>query len=284
MRRSCVTVVLRFDPARARELRSFLDAGSFHHEDRPHALFLARREGVTLTAFKSGKIVITGPQDEEYAGVLVGKGLATRESAAPPPTLAPTGEEYILNFDGLCDPVNPGGVATYGFLVRHGGRVIHEAHGLASPPRPTSSNNVAEYGGLIAALRWLVDAGLQDAPAIIRGDSKLIILQARGDWGVKSANLRALNEEARRLLALLPRARLEWVPREQNAEADELSRAGYRAALAKHPEWARITSARPATANQLNYLRGLGVAPPAGLTVEQASQLIEDAKRRSSQE
>ncbi|MFA5862593.1 MAG: DUF3378 domain-containing protein, partial [Candidatus Thermoplasmatota archaeon] len=141
-----MTVVLRFEPRHLSELRAFLDAGHFHYEDRPYAHFLARREGVTLTAYKSGKVVLTGPQGEEFAGVLTGKRLATRVSAPPPPKVAPTGNEYVINFDGLCDPVNPGGVATFGFVVRHHGRIVHEGHGLASPPRPTSTNNVAEYG------------------------------------------------------------------------------------------------------------------------------------------
>ena len=33
-------------------------------------------------------------------------------------------------FDGLCEP-NPGGVATYGFVIKRDGKKVHEGHGLA---------------------------------------------------------------------------------------------------------------------------------------------------------
>jgi len=79
-----VNLVLRFDPARAAELRSVLAKGSFRLGERPHAVVFARREGVTLTAYASGKLLLTGPQAAEFAGVLAGLGLA-REEAAPPP-------------------------------------------------------------------------------------------------------------------------------------------------------------------------------------------------------
>lgn len=80
-------VVLAFDPTRAAELRVFLREGSFHFEDRAHALFLAKREGVTLTAYKSGKLLITGAQADEYARVLTMKRLA--EGGEAPPQAGP---------------------------------------------------------------------------------------------------------------------------------------------------------------------------------------------------
>lgn len=84
---AAVNVVLRFDPARAEDLRAFLRKGGFAFESRPHALFLATRPGVSLTAYGSGKILVTGAQAEEYAGVLVAAGHGVgeaRPSAAPP--------------------------------------------------------------------------------------------------------------------------------------------------------------------------------------------------------
>ena len=178
---SRVSVVLRFDPMRLPELRIVLKAGDFRFEERPHALFLARREGVTLTAYASGKLLVTGPQAEEYAGVLAGKGLAHRESPeVPAPKPVPPGA-LVLNFDGLCEPKNPGGVAAWGYLVRRDGRVVHEASGLAAPPGPGATNNVAEYAALIEGLRWLA-ANHQDADIVVRGDSKLIVSQASGRW------------------------------------------------------------------------------------------------------
>ena len=81
------TVVLRFDPARAAALRAVLEASDFRFEPRPSALYLARRPGVTLTAYASGKLLLTGAQAEEYANYLEhgshGLGLAPDAPASP---------------------------------------------------------------------------------------------------------------------------------------------------------------------------------------------------------
>lgn len=69
-----VNVVRRFDAGRAPALRAFLEEAGFRIEARPSALFFAARPGVSLTAYASGKLLITGAQAEEYAGVLAGKG------------------------------------------------------------------------------------------------------------------------------------------------------------------------------------------------------------------
>lgn len=238
-----MTAVLRFDAARGAELREHLRQASFRFEERPHALFLARREGVTLTAYKSGKLLLTGPQAAEFAGVLVGRGLAEGEAPAPPADAEDVGG-LVVHFDGLCYPFNPGGVAAWGFAAFLDGREVHSAHGVAAPPGPGATNNVAEYRALIEALRWLVARGRPDEPVRVRGDSDLIIGQARGERRVAAPRLVEMNEAARALLARLPRATLEWVPRERNARADELSRVAYDDALRAHPEWRALLRRR----------------------------------------
>lgn len=70
--------VLHYDPARVGELRDALARGSFRFGERPHAVLFAQREGVTLTAYASGKLLVTGAQADEFAGVLTGRGLARR--------------------------------------------------------------------------------------------------------------------------------------------------------------------------------------------------------------
>lgn len=83
-----VNVVLRFEPARLEDLRAHLVKGAFRIESRPDAHFLAARPGVTLTAYRTGKLLVTGAQAEEFAGVLAGLGLAHGAPAAPPPRTA----------------------------------------------------------------------------------------------------------------------------------------------------------------------------------------------------
>ena len=79
-----VNVVLRFDLARLEDLRAHLAKGAFRLESRPNAVFFAARPGVSLTAYRTGKLLLTGPQAEELAGVLAGLGLAQPEPADAP--------------------------------------------------------------------------------------------------------------------------------------------------------------------------------------------------------
>ena len=129
-------------------------------------------------------------------------------------------------FDGLCEP-NPGGVATYGFVVRKDGKKVHEGHGLAGTPKsPQATNNVAEYTGLIKALEWL--AGQKSTgPIIVRGDSDLILKQVQGLYKVKSGLLAPLHGRVKELLEKLPAVTFEWIPRERNTDADRLTNLAY---------------------------------------------------------
>lgn len=78
-----MNVVLRVEPPAVEALRPFLARAGFRFGERPHVLLFAQREGVTLAAYASGKLLLTGPQAEEYAGVLVANGLAARSPEAP---------------------------------------------------------------------------------------------------------------------------------------------------------------------------------------------------------
>jgi ribonuclease HI len=129
-------------------------------------------------------------------------------------------------FDGLCDP-NPGGVATYGFLIKRDGKKVDEGHGLAGTPRtPQATNNVAEYTGLIKALEWLMAHKIKE-PITIRGDSDLVIRQVKGEYKVKSGLLAPLHAKVKELAEKLPDLRFEWIQRERNADADRLTNLAY---------------------------------------------------------
>ena len=131
-------------------------------------------------------------------------------------------------FDGLCEPRNPGGVATYGYVIYREGRKIHEGRGVAGTPNdPSSTNNVAEYTGIVRAMEHLVAEKLTGEPVVIRGDSQLVIRQATGEWKVKSRNLAALNARVRELFFEFKELRFEWIPREKNREADALTHLAY---------------------------------------------------------
>src|SRR6476620_342900 len=63
---------------------------------------------------------------------------------------------------------------------------------------PHSTNNVAEYNGLLAALRWAVAHGIR--PLHVRADSELLVKPMKGQYRVKNAGLLPLYEEARALM------------------------------------------------------------------------------------
>ena len=84
-----------------------------------------------------------------------------------------------------------------------------------------ATNNVAEYSGLLAALRYAIEHGYADLT--VRSDSLLLVCQMRGEYRVKNPGLQVLHAEARRLVAGLGRVRFEHVRREANTDADRLA-------------------------------------------------------------
>jgi probable phosphoglycerate mutase len=114
---------------------------------------------------------------------------------------------------------NPG-PAGYGVSIQLPDGSVEELHGGLG----IATNNVAEYNGLLAALRWAVDHG--HARVQIKADSELLVKQMRGEYKVKHAGLQPLAARARMLVAQLDRVTFEHVRREQNTDADRLSNVG----------------------------------------------------------
>jgi len=112
---------------------------------------------------------------------------------------------------------NPG-PAGYGVRVEDAdGQVVEELHGALG----IATNNVAEYNGLLAALRWAADRG--ERRLRIRSDSELLVKQMRGEYRVKHPGLQPLYVRARLLVVEIGDVTFEHVRREQNKEADRLS-------------------------------------------------------------
>ena len=125
---------------------------------------------------------------------------------------------FIVEADGGSRG-NPG-PAGYGALVRDAetGRVLAER--AASVGRAT--NNVAEYGGLVAGLQAALDLD-PTAEVEVRMDSKLVVEQMSGRWQVKHPDMRQLALQAQQIARQLGRVRYTWVPRAQNSAADALA-------------------------------------------------------------
>lgn len=96
-----------------------------------------------------------------------------------------------------------------------------------------STNNVAEYHGLLRGLEAAVELGADEVEFYM--DSKLVVEQMNGRWKIKHPDMQKLAIEARRLLNQIPRFSLEWVPRAKNSVADELSNVAMDAAAKGDP-------------------------------------------------
>ena len=112
---------------------------------------------------------------------------------------------------------NPG-PAGYGVRIEdEHGTAIDEFNGFLG----TSTNNVAEYNGLLAALRYAQEHGHRIVH--IKSDSELLVKQMRGEYRVKNPGLQPLYNQARVMALGLDRIVYEHVRREQNKDADRLA-------------------------------------------------------------
>lgn len=103
---------------------------------------------------------------------------------------------------------------------------ITAQHACIARPGEASTNNIAEYRAVRAALNWLIAKGEQ-GEVELRTDSQLVVRQISGAYACNKDHLRVLRDECRALLQRLPHTRLIWVSREQNVPADELTNLAY---------------------------------------------------------
>ena len=84
-----------------------------------------------------------------------------------------------------------------------------------------TTNNVAEYRGLIAGLEQARRLGAGEVA--VRMDSKLVVEQMSGRWKVKHPGMAELHQQARALASTFDSVSFTWIPREQNKHADRLA-------------------------------------------------------------
>jgi ribonuclease HI len=83
------------------------------------------------------------------------------------------------------------------------------------------TNNIAEYAGVILALRRAKELGADEVELAL--DSKLVVEQLSGRWKVRDAKLQPLHAEARGLLADFRAWKATHEPRARNRAADALA-------------------------------------------------------------
>jgi ribonuclease HI len=122
---------------------------------------------------------------------------------------------YQANVDGGSRG-NPG-PAAYGVVVRDPrGEIVARLKKYIG----SNTNNVAEYFGLIAALDYAQNHGIRALR--VESDSELMVKQMRGQYKVKSEELKPLFERAKKMSQTFESFRISHVYREQNKEADAL--------------------------------------------------------------
>lgn len=164
----------------------------------------------------------------------------------------------IINCDGLCEP-NPDGVATAGWLAVDEGKAktIKQSHFTVELDEgEMATNNIAEYAAVQAALGWVTHKRLffltYKKSVLVRTDSQVLVNQLTGKWNCHSPNLRPRMLATMQLLRFLRdegvTVEIEWVPREQNEAADELSRQAYRDQtghdVPDRPQWQKRKKAK----------------------------------------
>jgi probable phosphoglycerate mutase len=128
----------------------------------------------------------------------------------------PTSSEIVAHVDGGSRG-NPG-PAAYGVAIEtpQGKSVTAFAKFLGE-----TTNNFAEYQGLLAALEYALSHGYPRLRVLT--DSELMARQISGSYKVRSPDLKPLYDKAQAMIARLESFSIRHVYREQNREADRLA-------------------------------------------------------------
>ena len=127
--------------------------------------------------------------------------------------------KLLLNTDGGSRG-NPG-PAAYGYVIQDitsgAGKILEKCGNYLG----VTTNNQAEYAGLINGLKWVVK-NHRDTYLRVQMDSLLIVSQVKGDYKVKHPDILPRYLEAMDLLGKLKSYTILYVPRAENALADSL--------------------------------------------------------------
>lgn len=134
---------------------------------------------------------------------------------------------YVAYYDGACEPVNPSGNLGIGAFILNPKReriFTYSKYYSSSHFNGQTSNNIAEYLGLIEVLKFFIQNNLQKEKIIVCGDNKMSINQMKGEWGCNGGLYKQYYLEALELRKQFSDISFEWIPREKNTIADELSK------------------------------------------------------------
>jgi ribonuclease HI len=122
---------------------------------------------------------------------------------------------YKLYFDGKAEP-NPGKGSGGAVLFNGSEQVFRVGKYL-----PNTTNNQAEYTGLIIGLKECIKRGIKSVEVF--GDSNLVIEQSAGRWKVNNEILQGLNAQVKNLSKEFSSITFTHVLRNKNSVADEIT-------------------------------------------------------------
>ncbi|GAA0148793.1 hypothetical protein LIER_08135 [Lithospermum erythrorhizon] len=100
--------------------------------------------------------------------------------------------------------------------------VLIREKGKIQKPIYYATNNEAEYEAIVTGLLLAHNLGI--SRIVVKGDSKLVIEQIRGDCRVKNENLGKYHAKATTVVLGFYYVTFEHIPRSENEHADHLSR------------------------------------------------------------
>jgi ribonuclease HI len=124
---------------------------------------------------------------------------------------------------------NPGR-GTYAYIIYQDEKKVAEEGGFAGE---SVTNNFAEYLALVKVLEKLKSLKIED-DIVIRSDSRLLIGQMAGGWKVRKGAYIEKHREAKELARQFGSITFEWIRREENTDADLLTRVAYQKSTEQH--------------------------------------------------
>lgn len=172
-----------------------------------------------ITSFDRNEDIILDeqplPMDDEYLDSTQ-QQFEEQQNVINLPTFFPS-RNYILRFDGGSRG-NPG-IAGSGSVI-YDAETGHELWGGFMYIDKTT-NNVAEYNGLLSGLQFANRVGIKRL--IAEGDSSLVVNQVNGLWAIKKDHLKDLcmqvNDEKKKFDFFS----IDYIPRAENSRADQLA-------------------------------------------------------------
>lgn len=135
---------------------------------------------------------------------------------------------YKLKFDGGCAPKNPGGTASYGFILYKNDIEVSRGSGIIGQG-DLMSNNLAEFYALYYGLQKFHEFSKENDKLLVQGDSNLVVNIMKGKWRAHPSKLYYTGYiQAKTALTFTVSAhvevKFEWIPREKNQDCDDLTK------------------------------------------------------------